>query len=202
MENINSVISKIGGLTIALALLLLQPFVKAAEPAPEVNPEFQAIQANPPREMPIEEIEVIGERSTLGLIVEIRQVEVQMYEMFNDLNSTDDYDVICRNVIHTSTLIPEWECDAGFMTRERFRNTQEVLEFGAMPKQEEEMYWENRHKVAALNAEMLALAKENPALANAMLELNAKREQLAAIESRKRERATGFFSRLFGKDED
>lgn len=153
-------------------------------------------------ELPIEEIEVIGERSLISLEHEIRETEVQMYEMFNDLNSNDDFDVTCRDVIHTGTLIPTWECDAGFMTRERFQNTQDFLQFGFIPRTDEQMYWENRHKVEALNAEMIALAKENPELARAMLDLHAKRQRMEELQRQKREDTGRFFRRLFGRGED
>ena len=186
----------------AWLLLLVPAIALAAEPVTEQPADPAPAQARPEREIPIEEIEVIGERSTISLIYEIQQAEVQMYEMFNALNSTDDFDVICRDVVHTGTLIPTWECDAGFMTRERFLNTQEFLQFGTIPKTDEDMYFENRDKVEALNAEMKALAKENPDLARAMLDLHAKRERLEEMERRKREETKGFFRRLFGKDDD
>ena len=184
-----------------LALMLSQSLVIAAEQVTEEAAE-QIPEAPAARERPIEEIEVIGERSTISLIYEIQQAEVQMYDIFNDLNSTDDFDVICRNVTHTGTLIPTWECDAGFMTRERFQNTQDFLQFGFVPRSDEEMYWDNRDKVEALNAEMLELAKENPTLGQAMLELHAKRQRLEGMETRKREKTKGFFSRLLGRDDD
>ena len=184
-----------------LALMLSQSLVIAAEQVTEEAAE-QIPEAPAARERPIEEIEVIGERSTISLIYEIQQAEVQMYDIFNDLNSTDDFDVICRNVTHTGTLIPTWECDAGFMTRERFQNTQDFLQFGFVPRSDEEMYWDNRDKVEALNAEMLELAKENPTLGQAMLELHAKRQRLEDKETRKREKTKGFFSRLLGRDDD
>lgn len=160
-----------------------------------------AVAAEGPQR-PIEEIEVIGERSLLLLENEIREVEVQMFEIFNDLNSSDDFDVTCRNITHTGTLIPTWECDAGFMTRERSQNVQDFLQSGFIPRTDEQMYWENRHKVEALNAEMIALAKENPALARAMLDLHAKRQRMEELQLRKRENTGRFFRRLFGREED
>jgi hypothetical protein len=88
------------------------------------------------------------------------------------------------------------------MTRLRFQNTQDFLQLGMIPKTDEEMYWENRHKVEALNAEMIALAKENPALAEAMLELHAKRQRLEEMQQAKREETRNFFGRLFGRNKD
>ena len=189
-------------LVTSFALGAQQASELSIEPSIELASDEQSIQTQPARERPIEEIAVVGERSTLLLLNEIKDAEVMMYDIFNDLNSTDDFDVNCHNVTPTGTLIPVWECDAGFMTRERFQNTQDFLQFGFMPKSDEEIYWENRKKVDALNAEMLSLAKENPGLAEAMLDLHGKRQRLAQMESRKREKTKGFFSRLLGKDTD
>ena len=179
---------------ITLVLSLVCSYVIGAEQVLEQTAEVQSAPTQPARERPIEEISVVGERTTLFLLEEIKNAEVLMYDIFNDLNGTDDFDVICRNVTHTGTLIPTWECDAGFISRERFQNAQELLQFGLIPRSDEDMYWDNREKVAALNAEMLSLAKENPELAEAMLDLHAKRQRLEEMESRKRERTKGFFS--------
>jgi hypothetical protein len=187
--------------SLTLMLSLLTSFAVGAEQVIEQRAE-QAAQTEPVRERPIEEISVVAEPSTLFLLQEIKDTEVLMYDIFNDLNSTDDFDVICRNVTYTGTLIPTWECDAGFVTRERFRDAQDFLQFGFIQRTDAELYWENRDRVEALNAEMLSLAKENPGLAEAMLDLNAKRQRLEEIESGKRENTKGFFSRLLGREED
>lgn len=185
--------------TLAISILLIASLL----PNPELSAAEETAAATiPVRERRIEEIEVIGERTILNLQIEIRNREVEMYNIFNDLNSTDDFDVNCRNVTHTGTLIPTWECDAGFMTRLRFQNTQDFLQFGMIPKTDEEMYWENRHKVEALNAEMIALAKENPALAEAMLDLHEKRQRLEAMQQEKREATRSFFGKLFGRNKE
>lgn len=153
----------------------------------------------PARQPPIEEIEVIGERSLLQLRLEIKQAEVHMFDLFNALNSTDDFDVTCRNVTHTGTLIPTWECDAGYMRRARFQNVQDFLNFGIPPKSEQELWWENRHKTEQLNAEMKAVAREHPELASAMIELHEKRQRLEELEQERLAETKGFFSRLFGR---
>ncbi len=168
----------------------------------ELSTDLQSAPAQPVNDSPIEEITVVAEPSTIFLLGEIKNAEVMMYDIFNDLNSTDDFDVICRYITYTGTLIPTWECDAGFMTRERFRGAQNYLQFGFIQKTDEELYWENRDRVEALNAEMLSLAKENPGLAEAMLDLNAKKQRLEEIESGKRESTKGFFSRLLGRETD
>jgi hypothetical protein len=184
------------------AVVLGLQLLHAPQTAAQETDEAGQAPTIPVRQRPIEEVEVIGERSILNLQIEIRNQEVAMYKLFNDLNSTDDFDVNCRNVIHTGTLIPTWECDAGFMTRLRFQNAQDFLQFGMIPKTDEEMYWENRHKVEALNAEMIALAKENPELAEAMLELHAKRQRMEEMQKAKREETRNFFGRLFGRKQD
>ena len=183
---------------VTLVLSLVYGLAMGAEQSTDV----QSSPAQLVNDSPIEEITVVAEPSTIFLLEEIKNAEVMMYDIFNDLNSTDDFDVICRNITYTSTLIPTWECDAGFMTRERFQGAQDYLQFGFIQKTDEELYWENRDRVEALNAEMLSLAKENPGLAEVMLDLNAKKQRLEEIESGKRESTKGFFSRLLGREVD
>ena len=48
----------------------------------------------------------------------------------------------------------------------------------------------------------LTLAKENFALALAMLDLHAKRQRMEELQQGKRENTGRFFRRLFGREED
>ena len=181
-----------------LGLGLAQVFAIAAEDAP---PPEAVLQAPTPQNR-IEEIEVIGQRSLIQLRLEIKQAEVHMFSLFNELNSKDEFDVNCRNVTHTGTLIPTWECDTGYIKEARFQNVQDFLDFGIPPTSEEELWWESRHKTAQLNAEMKEIAKQHPDLAVAMIGLHEKRQRLEDLERDKRAATKGFFARIFGKRKD
>jgi hypothetical protein len=182
----------------------------------------QTVVAAEEPQLPIEEIQVTGPRSMILLGQEIRKAEVQMYNLFNELNSTDDFDVTCGFVKDTGTQISAWKCMVGFMSHAEHRNTQEFLQtcFSPvseadeqvntqglppscfLPKTDEQLNWENREKLDAMNAEMSALAKENPALAQAMLDLYAKKQRMQGLQLSKRENSGRFFRKLFGRKEE
>lgn len=181
----------------------------------------QTVLAADNQQREIEAVEVVGERSQVALARSIREAEVRLYELFNELNSTDDYDVTCRFVQVTGSRVPDWRCEIGFMARAGYRNNQEFLQSCfilvsdessgpntnglqhacILPKTDGQMYWENRDELTAMNAEMLALAKDNPELAQAMLDLYAKRQRMQELQLRQRENTGGFFRRLFGGKE-
>lgn len=154
---------------------------------------------------PIEEIDVTGKRSSMQLRMEIERLEEGMFDLFNELNSSDDFDVACHKIKHTGTLIPTWECEPAYLTRARTQNAQDALRICGMSpeelryclKDDAELMFENRAKTEQLNAEIRQLALEHPELAKAMLELDAKKRSLVEREQRLREER-GLLG-LFGK---
>ncbi len=44
----------------------------------------------------VEEITVTGQRSLLALRMQVEQAQEEVHFLFNDLNTDDDYDIICR----------------------------------------------------------------------------------------------------------
>ncbi|MEY4641288.1 MAG: hypothetical protein RLZZ227_1282 [Pseudomonadota bacterium] len=129
-----------------------------------------------------------AETDVIALRAEAEQLEEKMYTLFNALNSTDDFDVACGHKAPTGSTIPVWQCDAAFMRDARVRdmstqydnptggaaNTQN----GFIPQSGQQLSFKNRKKTQALNDEMMALARQHPELASAMIALNAKRQQL------------------------
>lgn len=179
----------------------------------------QTVLAADEQEREIEEVQVLGEQSQVALARSIREAEVHMYDLFNALNSTDAYDVTCRFHDVTGSRVPDWRCEIGFMANAGYRNSQEFLQFCfslmpdegpntnalpptcILPKTAEQVYRDNRHILADMNAEMLALAQENPELAQAMLDLYAKGQRMQELQLRQRENSGGFLRRLFGRKE-
>lgn len=160
-----------------------------------------AVSRPAPVDRDIEEIEIIGQRTNGQLRLEIQRVEEHMFSLFNDLNSSSDFDVTCTNITHTGTLIPVWECDVGYLKRARYQDAMNLLQFGYPARTEEQLYWDHREKTAEFNAEMRALALEHPELAEAMLTLNEKRNELAERE-RELRKSGGLLSRMFGRNKD
>jgi hypothetical protein len=126
----------------------------------------------------------------IALRAEARQLEANMYNLFNQLNSDDDLDVSCSETKVTGSTIPAWTCEAAFMrdaasanVSARFdnplsgaANTQQ----GFIPQSTRQVSFNQRGKIQELNDEMMTLARQNPPLASAMIAFNAKREQLEA----------------------
>lgn len=134
------------------------------------------------------------EPDAISVRAEAQQLEQQMYTVFNELNSSDDFDVTCSEKKVTGSLIPEWSCDAAFMRNAeaqgsagRFDNpsnggTGTLSRYEPVPQSKAQVSRKTRKKTEELNAEMMSLARQHPELASAMIAYNNKRLQLEALE--------------------
>lgn len=128
----------------------------------------------------------------ISVRIEARQLEQQMYAVFNRLNSTDDFDVTCAEQKVTGSVIPEWSCDAAFMKNANARDASarfdnpsgggQISPYEFIPQSKRQISFKNRKKAEELNAEMTSLARQNPELASAMIAYNNKLKQLEALE--------------------
>ena len=139
----------------------------------------------------VEQIEVTGEKSAIELRAEVQQLEQNMYSLYNKLNTNDDFDVACGNVTPTGSKLPQWECSAAFM-----RDATSQQEINAelerrLPQTPDQTAKQNRKKTEQLNADMMAIAHQNADLAKAMIELNKKQQQLAAMEKGGKKKRSG-----------
>lgn len=160
-------------LTTLAATLLAQPLLAAG-----ANPQNQAI----------EEIQVTGQ-TAVRLRVQIERIEERLFALFNELNSTDDFDVACRIVVRlgTGSRIPIRECEPAFLTKARAANAHDYITLGMDLKSDADLLFENRVKTEQLNGEFSKLALDHPELTQAMLELDAKKRSLVERERRLRE---------------
>jgi len=144
----------------------------------------------------LEEITIVGERTTFALRQQIERAENNLYQLFNELNSSDQFNIKCRNRKRRSH-IPRRECEPKFLTRARQANavmamaamrsgggwgapTQHVpnyvsgnsamFDYGLdlLQSERELKTWEGR-TFEALNAEMLRLATENQQFLEALM---------------------------------
>jgi hypothetical protein len=66
----------------------------------------------------IEEITVTGQRTLFELRMQVSDAEDAMYNLFNELNTVDKYDIVCRmdtrvfSHIREKTCLPEYAMDA------------------------------------------------------------------------------------------
>lgn len=76
---------------------------------------------------PLEQITVTGEKTIMAIRFQLRQAEDAMYDQFNELNSTDDFDINCSSVRGAGSHIAERICEPRFLARERHSNNIQVL---------------------------------------------------------------------------
>ena len=164
-------------------------------------------EAGPER---LEEIIVVGEQSFIAIRSQIERAEDRLYSLFNDLNSRDDFDIVCRTIQTTNSNIPRRICEPVFFSELRRSTSRFALselrqawsEDGidialadrAMDYIPEEA--ELREMAATtfeqLQEEMLRLAEEHPGYLQALLQvgelkalLQRERQQRFKVDSRK-----------------
>ena len=106
------------GTNLALLALIVTFIVITIIPLPanaqneeqaEITPE--KIESNT---RPIEQIEVRGQRTLVSMRYQLRLAEDSLYKLFNDLNSADKYDILCKTERTTRSLIPQHTCEPEF----------------------------------------------------------------------------------------
>lgn len=63
---------------------------------PATAMEAPAAADQPPVTEGVEEIEVIGQRNLLALRMQVEAAQQEVHLLFNDLNTNDDYDIVCK----------------------------------------------------------------------------------------------------------
>ena len=140
---------------------------------------------------PIEEISVFGERTIFTLRLEIESAETEVYGLFNELNSDDDFDVKCVKEVFVGSHFSRRVCMADYLRKEQARNAQ-ISERGLgidTLLTLDQVKGDVRQKTLAMEAEMLNLAQENPAFFEAIRKLT---ELVGILEVRKEENSSFF----------
>lgn len=161
--------------------------------------------ANASREEPIEEVVVRGRRTLFTIRKELEAARENVWTVFNDINSTDDFDISCSTAARTGTRITKRVCRPQYANEATRRAGQDLArrirncgsEPGAAGDACLERAMQNASSGAAaeigwttvmdqrLDAEFQGLAVEQPGLATAILEYFAKqREYQDAIGAR------------------
>ena len=74
----------------------------------------------------VEEVIVPGRRPENNRL-EIERVEAAVYERFNSLNSTDEFDIVCFQHTPTGSNIPERTCQPNFVIRAQARAASDIV---------------------------------------------------------------------------
>lgn len=125
----------------------------------------------------LEEVTVRGQRSMLSYRIEIEAARDRIYDVFNALNSSDEFDVTCDYERPTGTRIPQRRCRPEFLkqaTAEAGRAFLDAMLFegNAQAGMSRAMAANSRAQVKhrLLVEEMSRLVTEHPALAEAFIE--------------------------------
>jgi|FLOH01.1.fsa_nt_gi hypothetical protein len=188
--------------SVALALLLVvSSYVSTAFSQDAVETGTNSAQQST-REL--EEITVVGQRSLLSMRYQIRREEDNLYKLFNELNSTDEFDIKCRNVTRNS-YIPRRECEPKFFTKARQANAimglvdmrdslssdaagvnETLMERGIdLLESDAELAQQEGKTFEALNEEIFRIAMENPDYLKALLRIDEMKKQYAAKRQQK-----------------
>jgi len=135
----------------------------------------------------IEEITVQGERTFYALRLAIDSAETEVYNLFNELNSNDEFDVTCKEVRYTSSHISRRTCMAAYLRKEEAYHVQDYVQSiqlggglvsgglgtpgSGMLLTLEDAKGEVFQKTSAMEQEMLRLAMEVPEFSAALQKL-------------------------------
>ena len=131
---------------------------------------------------PIEEITVLGERSFFTLRLEIEAAEAEVYGLFNELNTNDDFDFKCTREAYTGSHIKRRRCMAAYLREAQAENTQNYLKGIDTRLSLSEVEGEVHQQTLAMEAEMTQLALDNPEFSQALRKLA---ELLGALNTKK-----------------
>jgi hypothetical protein len=140
----------------------------------------------------LEDTIVKGKRFLRSLRMQMIRAEDLKFEIFNSLNSTDDFDITCERVEQTGSIVTMRVCDVGFMKKARARDAQLFLDdmgdaragypgdrgsssyppgFQPLfPRSNDHLAGEFALKYEALKKEMVELGSKHPSLAKVMLD--------------------------------
>ena len=149
-----------------------------------------------PRESdrPIEEIQVLGSRTLYSIRIEIVDEENKIFSMFNELNSDDDFDILCDNIAPTGSHIRERVCEPRFVTETRARMAQDFMLGIGLLNESSDLEIETRPQQDKLEQEHLRIAAEYPEY----LEMLTKLMNLRATLQARRDDQWSRWRELFG----
>lgn len=176
----------IGGLIIGLGIPgIFYPVMAQDDGNPQAGPQIsgtdEGVSQNDERDsVVLDEITVVGEQSLISIRYRIERAEDNLYSMFNELNSSDDFDIVCRNIRITNSHIPQRRCEPVFFSELRKNSAQftqselrqawseDGIDIAVMERAMDFIEPESRLReqaatsFEALQEEMLRIALENP----------------------------------------
>jgi len=139
---------------------------------------------------------ITGDSSLSSLRREVYRAEKYKFDIFNSLNSTDEFDITCEMYTPTGSGVPRQVCGAGYMKKARSEDARLFIDFMQDPgessvypdfllRPEYQLTGELAYKAEALKKEMVELGIKHPSLAKAMIDEYELRQRYD-VERRKR----------------
>ena len=163
-------VAPIGRLLRALLVIcFLTGSVTTASSAQESAATDTTVTRPTPR--PIEEINVVGQRTLARLRLRLIEKEEEIYNLFNAQNSSDRMDIICTRRRPTGTYILKRECEPRFLKALRVEKTRDArMGIGVGFNQYDLVGW-SAQDFEKLQNEMLALMASNKGFAQSLADL-------------------------------
>lgn len=130
----------------------------------------------------IDEVTVLGVRDLAALRIEVIRAEDIIYDLYNELNDDDSYDIVCKNETRIGSQIPQRVCQARLFREAVAEATEDVVEGEILSGA---AVIEAKHN-EVLRQKMAALANQHPEL------LEALKKRLALSKKLEQERAKKF----------
>lgn len=130
---------------------------------------------------PMEEVTVVGQRQLMTLRQQVFQAEDRAYEIFDRLNTDDDYDIHCRMVAITGTHIRQRICLPNFYRQATAAEAQQYLaligtsDYAPVAPSSQNVF---AYKIPILKAKVLKAATEHPEMLAALRKLLALKKEL------------------------
>ena len=129
-----------------------------------------------------EEVIVRGRLQRSGLRARIELAENAFYDRFNAINSDDEFDIVCRQVVELGSRIPKRVCEPNFVraASERIgKDTLMSMQGGAYAGNTQAAAGEAHYKRLLIEQEIRKLAKEDAVLLQRLMRLAALQESYA-----------------------
>lgn len=134
----------------------------------EENPQNGSAD-NDLKEYILPQVTVIGDTSMGSLERDVIEAHELKFKVFNNLNSTDEFDITCGWTERINTRIKDWTCDVGYIKKAREEAIRDWLERDIPIPSDGMLLTKYAYKGRALNREMRALASKYPEMAVAII---------------------------------
>ena len=161
-----------------LLLLLYAPFswgqTQTEEETEEITPEV------------VEEITVYGERSIIVLRKEFELAQENMFELFNTLNSDDEFDIECEYEQRLGSRRWHHVCTPKFATRQINNEGAGRMVWNHRESEPRFVSLRNQRMNERLWEEMAALINDSPELREAFIDLSDAKDAIEAEREKRR----------------